>query len=358
MAGIAYWVFYGADSGDNNSIAANQHSAPLSHTASTPVADPQVAATATTTQAPPVKPSSNGSSDPESASQTTPQIPQSRSPTRGNGLSQEVINAWNAAGASIYGAVASNINPNGVPILRKDGLTDEVLSQLPKPTTPFGLQLLGCELTDAGLTELGTCTELEFLWIVGSDRITDAGALALSQLTELRVLVLGSNAITDRGLEVLQQMPHLRYLNVVNARATDAGIAHIASLSELRELLAPVTITDRGLEELSQLPHLEVLECYAATEITDNGLRHLSQMESLKELNLKYTRITDAGLRHLAGLTQLTSLDLTDTRITDNGLQHLVELKNLTELRLPFNLSEAAVQQLQQELPDCQFFDY
>jgi hypothetical protein len=56
-------------------------------------------------------------------------------------------------------------------------------------------------------------------------------------------------------------------------------------------------------------------------------------LKSLEALYLGYTPISDAGLAHLRGLTKLKTLGLQRTKVTDEG-----------------------VDQLQEALPDCQFY--
>ena len=61
-------------------------------------------------------------------------------------------------------------------------------------------------------------------------------------------------------------------------------------------------------------------------------------------------------LRMLAGLKHLHDLDLSAaTHISDAGLKHLAALKQLRQLNLrSLSLSNEAVQQLREELPNCE----
>ena len=66
--------------------------------------------------------------------------------------------------------------------------------------------------------------------------------------------------------------------------------------------------------------------------------------------------MTDTGLAELTGLSKLESLLLNEAPITDDGLESLKKLKNLKMLNLSFcdALSQGAIDDLQEALPDCQ----
>ena len=89
------------------------------------------------------------------------------------------------------------------------------------------------------------------------------------------------------------------------------------------------------------------------THITDDELQKLRGIAGLQHLNLCFTQISD--LQQLSGLSELKSLDLRITRVDDGGLQHLGSLTELRELWLNDTLvSDEAVNELRNQLPDCQ----
>ncbi|MCK6448328.1 MAG: hypothetical protein L6Q99_18220 [Planctomycetes bacterium] len=117
-------------------------------------------------------------------------------------------------------------------------------------------------------------------------------------------------------------------------------------------------ITDRGLAKLAalELPSLRTLHLSYCEEITDVGMADVARMQQLERLSLRATSIGDEGLRALVRLENLRHLDLAEcAAVTDRGLEILARKSNWEALfvRSCPNVTEAAIERLQAELPDC-----
>jgi Leucine-rich repeat (LRR) protein len=189
-------------------------------------------------------------------------------------------------------------------------------------------------VTDAGLQHLNRMSNLEQLWIGGS-QVSDAGLEQIAAThPRLKALSLNSTKITDKGLASLEKLPNLTVLQLMHTDITDAGLAHVATLSRLEYLLLSNTnISDQGLEFVKDLRQLKLLNVQD-TKISDTGLKNLQDLTKLEVLALGRTRITDEGLRNIANLSSLMLLSLDGTDVTDDGMIHLSGLKKLEELYL------------------------
>ena len=78
------------------------------------------------------------------------------------------------------------------------------MAKLPAPAAPFGLNLSGTQVTDAGLKELDGLKNLHTLHL-GGTKVTDRGLKELVGLKNLHTLDLSFTAVTDAGLAELQK---------------------------------------------------------------------------------------------------------------------------------------------------------
>lgn len=90
--------------------------------------------------------------------------------------------------------------------------------------------------------------------------LTDAGLEQLGRCSQLRRLNLSRTAITDAGLAQLAGLEQLTYLNLYGTGVTDAGLARLAGLERLEKLyLWQTEVTDAGVKTLlASLPALKV----------------------------------------------------------------------------------------------------
>jgi hypothetical protein len=132
---------------------------------------------------------------------------------------------------------------------------------------------------DRGIEAVRELADLEELAIVGPD-VTDAGLKNLGQVTQIRKLNLagtrfmnpgGSNCprqITDAGLEHVNGLTQLKTLELGN-QITDAGLERLTGLHQLRELYL-VSSMLRGCPDY-------VTRDYVNPHVTDDGVKKLQQ---------------------------------------------------------------------------------
>jgi hypothetical protein len=114
----------------------------------------------------------------------------------------------------------------------------------------------GPQASDATLADPNALSEIEGMWLVDSDRLTDAGLVHLRKMPNLVALGLPPN-VTDAGLRHLSAMTGLRGLHLSGTKVTDAGLVQLTRMVNLDWLdLAHKRVTDAGLESLQALPVL------------------------------------------------------------------------------------------------------
>ncbi|MCP5085551.1 MAG: hypothetical protein GY952_01910 [Rhodobacteraceae bacterium] len=134
--------------------------------------------------------------------------------------------------------------------------------------------------------------------------------------------------------EEISELSELRTLILSNTQISDAGLTHLVGLTGLTELyLGNTQISDAGLAYLGELSGLNRLDI-DGTQISDSGLVHLKGMQGMRHLSLNNTMIGDAGLAHLAGLRGLARVYLDKTQVSEAGLIHLAGLERLEFLDL------------------------
>jgi hypothetical protein len=142
----------------------------------------------------------------------------------------------------------------------------------------------------------------------------------------VKVTLPGTN-VTGVGLSLLKGLTQLRYLDLNGSKVTDAGLAYL-----------------KGMTKLSYLD-------LSNTRITDLGLEHLKGLTELETLKLGSIQISDYGLKHLKSLRKLKTLDLSGTQTGDDGMVYLVEMTQLQKLEVGFNVTDAAIKDLERVLP-------
>jgi internalin A len=171
------------------------------------------------------------------------------------------------------------------------------------------LNLRGTKITDSTLQFLNGITSLEVLDI-GFAQVTDSGLAQLNALSNLKELSIGGNKLTDAGLQVLRQMPGLTSLDVSGAQRTDSGLWSvsltesgldtISTLKDLRHLrLNGVAVSPRGLEKLKSLGKLERLDLQSCSRINDDALPPLESLPALRVLDVTAAAVSEKGLVEL-----------------------------------------------------------
>jgi len=110
-------------------------------------------------------------------------------------------------------------------------------------------------------------------------------------------------------------------------------------------------LTDVGAKSFQLLDTLRSVDV-RWTRIGDVGVAHIGKLPMLETLLLRGTRVTDAGLENLKGLRHLEYLDLNDTSVTDAGLSHLRQIHSLKVLHVGgTQVTDNGIRQLQAALP-------
>lgn len=133
-------------------------------------------------------------------------------------------------------------------------------------------------ISDAGLDRLKDLKDLELLDLYGNN-LTDAGLERLQAFPRLRELNLSLLAISDAGLPHLKPLARLERLELLYSegfagpKITDAGAMSLTPLSNLTALnLTGAKITDNAMEALASLEKLKTLQL-VRTKVTSNGVK-------------------------------------------------------------------------------------
>ena len=109
-------------------------------------------------------------------------------------------------------------------------------------------------------------------------------------------------------------------------------------------------LTDEQLPLLKDIAQLEKL-VIRDRPITDDGLLAIKDLQHLWVLNLSNTKVTDGVLKTIQSLIRLKRLYLGGTAVTDALLKPLCEMPELSYLELPPQISDGAIAQFRDALP-------
>ena len=210
-------------------------------------------------------------------------------------------------------------------------------------------------IDDEGLKNLAACKQLKVLalddlWI-GTEALK-----SLADLKELEELYLAGTVVDDESANVISRFPKLKKLRLARTQIGDASLETLSSCSTLEELDLSENslITNSGMAHLAKLTNLRKLNLWRV-QISDDGVLLLAPLTKLDWLNLDNTKLSDPGLSTLKNMNALTFLHLGSTQITAAGapaLFHLKFLKDLKLTRTALGADNAAVAELQKNLPD------
>jgi hypothetical protein len=240
------------------------------------------------------------------------------------------------------------------------GLTPECLDSLRVVSAPVIVDLGGTRISETGLVQLASVPNLVGLDLEFCNQISDAACSVISQLPQLRVLVLAGTGVGTEGLRRLATSPSLVALDLdVCDAIVDGSCQPLAAFAALRALSLKKTgfekdrVAGTGLEQLTRLTHLERLNLYG-NAVNDAAMVHFELMPALRSLDLSLLPITDAGLVPLRSLKDLRRLDLlfsvgfAGPKLTDAGAESLREMTGLETLNLTgTGFTDAGLLQLQ-----------
>jgi Leucine-rich repeat (LRR) protein len=206
----------------------------------------------------------------------------------------------------------------------KGGITDEGLPPFSAMTRLRVLSLWCHRITGSCLEPLRGSRSLEELEFSGSP-ISTAGFENIGAITNLKSLYFNQVDVSDRHLSDLRHLTGLTRLTLDNNRSkiTDAGLVHLSGMTQLEWLdLTGCKIAGRGLASLKNMTQLKRL-CLGWTGVDDPGLEVIAGFVKLECLELHQTKITDGGLVHLRGLKNLRELSLIGTAVTPQARDEL-----------------------------------
>lgn len=229
--------------------------------------------------------------------------------------------------------------------------------------------------TAAGLKQMAACTQLESLTLMGST-ITDETIQGIQEWPALKHIQIVRAGISSDALLSIAAIRTLRGIDLWEAGSfDDEGMVHLEALESLESLyVINASITDIGMKSCAAWRSLKFIRINSP-QITDSGVKHLEFLASLEEvgfqdaaienpgvfarlprlrtLDLYGTQITDMTVEQLARSSSIESLSVHRTRLTDHFLKHLGSLTTLRKLEVGPLVSESAVRELQDTLPQC-----
>lgn len=248
-----------------------------------------------------------------------------------------------------------------IDLSRCDQVTEAGLKQLPRLKSLRSLHLGNCDkLSDAGLKHLALIAGLRSLDLAGNSMDFAAGMKELTKLPDLQNLDLSVTELDDEALKELGRSRGLRSLHLSSCKkATDKAFANLGQLRELQELTLDETLVgDETLKQLGTLPKLRFLDLEGCENVGDAGLEGLAGAKSLERLYLTgCKRVGDAGVKALAKLPRLSVLFLTgNENLTNAALRDLANAKSLQWLDITNcpKLDQWEAYHLKQALPNCE----
>lgn len=135
-----------------------------------------------------------------------------------------------------------------------------------------------------------------------------------------------STTLDDEQLARLaSEFRALRVKNLVlhHSPIADVGARSLQSVDTLRLIdLRWTRIGDVGVAHIAKMPNLEIL-MLDGTRVTDAGLKSLQDLRHLRYLSLRDTSVTDRGLLNLEHIQTLKSLHVGNSRVTDEGIKRI-----------------------------------
>lgn len=165
----------------------------------------------------------------------------------------------------------------------------------------------------------------------------------------------GTGLVTDGVLDHLRESKSLKHLAIQYAtRFTGEGLADHPAASTLTVVSFLASgITDKGIAAITRCRELTFVRLTSA-KAEDESFALLAGLPKLETLDVVNTGFGDKAAAAISPLESLAALDLSQTAITDRGLAALAGMKQLRTLTLTgCDVSEKAVEELRQALPDC-----
>ena len=190
------------------------------------------------------------------------------------------------------------------------------------------------KLNDIGLAHLAGLKQLQRFAYIGT-AMTGKPFKDFQGWTKLKSSSFRGSQIDDEGLAYLcERFPNYETLSLAHAKFTDAGAVHLAKLKNLKGLeLGSTKATSAALRNLLGLP----LEYFQLGEGVDapESIAIIRELKTLKRLTLTNCKtLTDAELQTLASMKHLEHLELGSLPLPPERLSALKQFAFLKSMRL------------------------
>ena len=190
------------------------------------------------------------------------------------------------------------------------------------------------KLTDEGLAHLAGLKRLERFSFVGTS-MTGKPFKDFEGWTNLKSSSFRGSKIDNEGIKQLcDHFPSLESISLAHAQFTDAGAVHLAKLKNLKGLeLGLHEATPESLRNIVQLP-LEYLQLGEGVG-TPAGIAIIKDMKTLRRLTITAAKtMTDADVMLVVGMKQLEHVELGSLEITPERIALLKQFDFLKSMRL------------------------
>ena len=146
------------------------------------------------------------------------------------------------------------------------------------------------------LENLQSLPRLKLLWFSWGNMLMDSALEYIGELHSLKVLGVPTAGITDEGLQRLKGCPDLRVLNLSQTGPFKGwGLGELTNLTQLKRLILSNTqINSDHLKYLLVFSALQELNLEGTT-VDDNGVDYIVSLSNLQKLNLTNTKISRDG---------------------------------------------------------------
>jgi hypothetical protein len=207
------------------------------------------------------------------------------------------------------------------------------------------------KLNDEGLAHLAGLKNLERFAYIGTS-MTGKPFKDFTGWTKLRSSSFRGSQIDDLGLQYLcENFSNYETLSLAHAKFTDAAAVHLAKLKQLKGLeVGSQKATSQSLRHLVGLP-LEYFQLGEGVDSPDS-LSIIKEFKSLKRLTLTNCKTyTEADLKTVAGMKQLEHLELGNLPMTAERVAWLKRFAHLKSMRLVPPYPKELQASIQEALP-------
>jgi len=190
----------------------------------------------------------------------------------------------------------------------------------------LALSLCARDENSSGFAIVSQLTSLQVLCMV-HQFCDENSCKSLTELTELRKLVLFSPRLTDDAIKRCCTLSKLKSFSM-GGDITDSGLLHLRNLNLERISVTSRTVTDLGIKYLGeQQPYLREIDLKCSPLISDTGLDNLAELGLQSICLQELPNITDDGIIGLRKISLLHQLEiLRCTNVTRTGVVKLVEI--------------------------------